>query len=106
MGALDDARELGGGVSVLRDRFRDPLGWFMDVLPWSLRKYLVACRTHERPRNVPRSVRFVGWRKPSREVIEYFRRLEGLESLSAPKDDPHVAYTSDGDVAFRFGDLD
>jgi hypothetical protein len=63
----------------MRDRFRDPLGWLLDALPWPARRVYLAVRLRELPWNVPDDCRIIGCRRPSSAAVAYFRRLHGLD---------------------------
>ena len=65
--------------SAAQDRFRDPLGWLLDALPWPLRRVYLAARAREWPWNVPDDCRIIGFRRPPQHVFDYFRRLHGLD---------------------------
>ncbi len=62
--------------AAIHDRFRDPKGWLLDLLPWKLRRLYFARKFGEMP---PDSVRLVGCRRPPEHVFEAFRRIHGID---------------------------
>ncbi len=69
-------------MTVARDRFRDPIRWLVDTLPWPLRRCWLAWHMHEWPWRVPNTCRVIGFRRPPQRVFDYFNDLERRETES------------------------
>jgi hypothetical protein len=54
------------------DRFRDPLHWMIDRLPWFLRRFYIAAQYREWP---PNGARFIVTRRPPWEAFDFGRKL-------------------------------
>jgi hypothetical protein len=57
--------------AAFRDRFRDPWGWFIDRLPWPLRRLYLSVQYREW---VPNGARYIGLRRPPQEAFEWGRQ--------------------------------
>jgi len=58
-----------------RDRFRDPKGWLLMKLPWSLRRRVMAWEHRVPVGQIPDGGRFIQMRRPSAAVFAHARKL-------------------------------
>lgn len=66
----------------MADRLRDPRGWFLDSLPWRLRRLAFAWQLRQKPSSIPDEAALIGLRRPPEHVFEYFRKLDA--EIEAP----------------------